>query len=92
MDLRNDILYTPYKDCLENTISTDELIANVNKMNLQITMRIYEHYPELSKYLEEMPVTIPTLEKPTISLSNLTKYYYSLNSLLNNYILSHVKN
>ncbi|MDP2387809.1 MAG: hypothetical protein Q8M29_15660 [Bacteroidota bacterium] len=92
MSSQNTALCTPYNNCIGKPLSTDQLIVNVNKMILKTTMKIYEYYPELSKYLEEMTVTIPMLEKPNISLYNLTMYYYSLNSLLNKYILGHVKN
>jgi hypothetical protein len=50
------------------------------------TMRTIENkYPELLKYLEEMPVTIPNNNNPEINSKNLKEYSDSLNSLLNNY-------
>lgn len=61
----------------------------LNAQILMITMKIRENYPELSKYLEEMPVTIPDEKNPEITTKNLTAYYDSLNSLLNKYILEH---
>ena len=33
---------------------------------LKITMKIKTDYPELSKYLEEMPTTIPDVKNPEI--------------------------
>ncbi len=56
-----------------------------NENILKITMRIKDQYPELSKYLEEMPVTIPDEKHPDITLKNLKAYYDSLCSLLNKY-------
>jgi len=55
----------------------------------KITMIINDQYPELSKYLEEMPVTIPVDKKPGITLQNLNAYYESLNVLLNKYKKEH---
>lgn len=54
---------------------------------LTITMKIKDEYPELSKYLTEMPETIPDENDPEITLKNLKVYFESLSSLLNNYIL-----
>lgn len=59
----------------------------LNSMILKITMTIRDQYPELSKYLEEMPVTIPDEKDPEITRTNLKTYYDSLISLLNKYIL-----
>ncbi len=52
-------------------------------------MRIRDKYPELSKYLEEMPVTIPDDNHPVVTIGKLQAYYDSLKSLLNNYISEH---
>lgn len=61
----------------------------LNSKILKITLKINEHYPELSKYLEEMPVTIPVDKKPEITLHILSAYYKSLDLLLNTYIKEH---
>jgi hypothetical protein len=58
-----------------------------NAKILTITMKIKDQYPELSKYLTEMPETIPDEKDPEITLKNLKVYFESLNSLLNKYIL-----
>lgn len=58
-----------------------------NTKILTITMKIKDQYPELSKYLTEMPETIPDEKDPEITLKNLKVYFESLNSLLNKYIL-----
>ena len=60
-----------------------------NKKIMEITMRIKDQYPELSKYLTEMQVTIPDEKDPEIHLNNLKQYYDSLNELLGKYILEH---
>lgn len=57
-----------------------------NSKILNITLKINDQYPELSKYLEEMPVTVPVDKTPEITLAHLRNYYESLNVLLNKYI------
>lgn len=57
----------------------------LNSEILKISMTILEKYPELSEYLTEMPVTIPSEDSPEITLKHLKSYYESLNLLLNNY-------
>ena len=54
---------------------------------LHITLKIKEQYPELSKYLEEMPITIPDKKYPIITSKILQYYYNSLTSLLDNYLI-----
>ena len=54
---------------------------------LHITLKIKEQYPELSKYLEEMPITIPDKKYPIITSKILQDYYNSLTSLLDNYLI-----
>ncbi|HWY37821.1 MAG TPA: hypothetical protein VNY73_04640 [Bacteroidia bacterium] len=54
---------------------------------LNITMLIKDQYPELSKYLEEMKVTIPDKSSPEITKRSLEAYYDSLNALLSKYVL-----
>ena len=53
---------------------------------LKITLSIKEHYPELSKYILEMPVTIPNIGNPKMNCEALQDYYDSLNVLLKKYI------
>jgi hypothetical protein len=52
---------------------------------LKITMKIKTEYPELSKYLEEMPVTIPDTKNPEMNIKTLQDYYNSLDSILKKY-------
>lgn len=63
--------------------------ADLNSNILKITMKIRDQHPELSKYIEEMPITIPDENNPEITLKNLKAYYDSLNSLLTKYLLEH---
>ncbi|HAQ21414.1 MAG TPA: alpha/beta hydrolase [Prolixibacteraceae bacterium] len=67
-------------------ITKDEkLILDLNSKILKITMTIKDDYPELSKYLDEMPVTIPSEKDPEVTLKLLNEYYESLQALLNKY-------
>jgi hypothetical protein len=58
----------------------------INAKILKITMTIQDKYPELSKFLTEMPVSIPNKVHPQINLKNLNDYYLSLEVLLNKYV------
>jgi hypothetical protein len=58
---------------------------------LELTMKIKEQYPELSKYILEMPVTIPNIENPEINCKALQDYYDSLRTMLKDYIENHIK-
>lgn len=60
--------------------------AELNAEILKITMTIKDHYPELSKYLEEMPVTIPSKYKAGVSRKSLSAYYESLKAMVSGYI------
>jgi hypothetical protein len=63
----------------------------LNEAILKITMKIRNDYPELSKYLLEMPVTIPDISNPEINSKTLTDYYESLENMLKKYIPNHNK-
>lgn len=70
-------------------ILKNSLEKEFNTKILKVTMLIMEKYPELSKYLEEMPETIPSENDPEVTLRNLKSYYTSLDSILKKYILEH---
>lgn len=61
----------------------------LNAKILKITMTIRNDYPELSKYLNEMPVTLPDVSKPEMNNKTLFEYYKSLESMLKEYSPSH---
>jgi len=61
----------------------------INKAILKITMKIKEQFPELSKYILEMPVTIPNVENPEMNSKALQDYYDSLKVLLKDYTENH---
>lgn len=70
--------------------ATDSKTMNQSaQMILQTTMLIQLEYPELSKFLEEMPVTIPDMKEPVMSREILNDYNDSLTILLAKYASSH---
>lgn len=71
---------------------TDKMLTKSwNAKILKTTMKIQEEYPELSKFLEEMPLTVPSNTNPEISANYLKTYHESLVEMLNNYIIEHPK-
>lgn len=66
-----------------------EAEKELNAKILKVTMTIKEQHPELSKYIEEMPVTIPDEKHPEITLKILQAYYDSLNSIVDKYTAEH---
>ena len=73
----------------KKTYSNEDAKADLNSKILKITLAINEQYPELSKYIEEMPVTIPNEKNPDVTLDNLKTYYESLSLMLNKYKSEH---
>lgn len=74
-------------------VAGSRLIKTEQELNqdiLAITMRIKDEFSELSKYIEEMPVTIPDVAHPEITSTNLKAYYDSLDQLLKKYIIDHL--
>ena len=53
-------------------------------------MLIGDKYPELSKYISEMTVTIPDVETPDINIKNLNDYHDSLVAILKKYAPNHI--
>ena len=83
--LPTEIKPVPEGQNLDKHPDYEQIENDLNSKILNITMRINDHYPELSKYLEEMPVTVPSEKDPEITLNQLKSYYESLNSLLQKY-------
>ena len=69
-----------------------ETEEEINAKILKVTMVIQENYPELSKYLNEMPITVPIDNNPKVNIKNLQKYYDSLLTLFRNYVAEHQLN
>ena len=64
-------------------------VKELNDDILKMTMTIQEHHPELSKYLEEMPITIPNVADPHIDRETLLEYHESLVTLMKQYEVNH---
>jgi len=64
----------------------EDLVRDLNLKIIRVTQEIKDHYPQLTKFLEEMPVAAPDEKDMGITLKSLKSYYDSLNSVLNNYI------
>lgn len=58
---------------------------------MDITYKIESEYPELYKYLDENPVTIPIVEHPHLTNKVFSDYLTDLKNLLNNHIQTHKK-
>lgn len=54
----------------------------LNARIMELTNKIREERPELSKYIDEMPITIPSDSDPEISQKILKDYIISLKDLL----------
>lgn len=63
----------------------DKVEKELNKKIIEITNKIRQNYPELLKYLDEMPETIPSEEDPDINHKALSNYYESLVDLVEEY-------
>lgn len=100
--MENKSMNTGTENLVTNEIGLEYQAQNANKNSvyehlenylnskiLKTTTIIKNQYPELSEYLNEMPVTIPSETSPEIALNNLKTYGESLNSILINYKLEH---
>ena len=66
---------------LETTKSVKEIELSI----LEKILEIESKFPELTKYLNEMPVQ----QNPKINTKSLQEYAESLEAILNNYAISH---
>ena len=55
----------------------------------KLTLEIREKYPEMSKYIGEMPITNPDKEHPDINAKVLTDYYNDLLAIMKRYSTEH---
>lgn len=56
-----------------------------------LTLKIEQDYPELYKYLDENPITIPCCNHPKMDIKNFSDYLDSLKQLLKHHIEKHQK-
>ncbi len=55
----------------------------------QLTSNIETNYPELYRFLDENPLTIPNVSHPTIDQASLLAYFESLKQLLRHHLETH---
>ncbi|BAO55262.1 MULTISPECIES: hypothetical protein [Flavobacteriaceae] len=57
----------------------------------ELTVRIEHEYPELYRYLDENPITIPVDDEAKPTIKSFADYLESLKSILEKYMESHNK-
>lgn len=57
----------------------------INQKILEIKNEIFTNYPELTKFLNEMPVTTTDVDPNNISIKDLKEYYNSLKAMVKKY-------
>jgi predicted nucleic acid-binding Zn-ribbon protein len=67
-------------------------IQQLNDDIQQITTKIANEYPELTKFITEIPSKNEENMNETITIQDLKNYYSSLESLLKNYSKDHLEN
>jgi hypothetical protein len=77
---------------VDQNLNSEEMEKDLNSRILEITLTIQNNFPELSKFIEEMPVTIPVEADKQITINHLKSYYESLVSMLARYKLDHPAN
>jgi hypothetical protein len=66
-----------------------EIENDLNNKIIKITQKINIDHPELIKYLDEMPITIPDEKDPDLNFITLQNYYDSLITFLSKYEIEH---
>lgn len=69
----------------------DELRSIQNEIT-RITTIIETEYPELYPFLEELTITLPDSDHPTINVAIMNSYLDNLKTLLLHYIETHKNN
>lgn len=68
-------------------------MKSINQLNMDIvniTMKIQKDFPELSKYIKEIPINKVNISE-NISRKNLLDYYNSLKMMLKKYAMTHIR-
>jgi NADH dehydrogenase len=68
-----------------NTKSKMNKETELTNKIISLTMMMEAKYPELSKYIDEMPITIPIETHPEVNIENLENYHNSLLSMVDGY-------
>ena len=56
---------------------------------IKTTLKINEEFPELSKYIKEIPMIFSETDDKEINIKNLKEYHNSLQELLSKYSATH---
>jgi hypothetical protein len=64
-------------------------LQNILQEITQLTTNIETNYPELYRYLDENPLTLPTMDKPHMDKQVLESYLKSLEELLRHHLETH---
>ncbi|ULC57883.1 hypothetical protein MBM09_08105 [Flaviramulus sp. BrNp1-15] len=64
-------------------------LQNIENKIVELTTLIETQYPELYKFLEESPETMPSINHPDINTKIMEDYLESLNQLLKHHIETH---
>lgn len=64
----------------QNTVSPGKL--SINEKITHLSSYIAKAHPELYKFIEEMPMTVPIEKNPTITSAQLESYFESLSLLI----------
>ena len=71
---------------LKNKLAIREMLEKeLNAKILKLTLIINDKYKEITRFIEEMPDTIPNINHPKITLQLLANYYNSLDELVKSY-------
>jgi hypothetical protein len=69
----------------QNSLETTKSVKEIELSIIEKILEIESKFPELTKYLNEMPVQ----QNPKINTKSLQEYAESLEAILNNYAISH---
>jgi hypothetical protein len=58
----------------------------------ELTNKIETYYPELYRFLDENPLTLPVIAHPKVDKVALEEYLQSLRGLLQHHTETHIKN
>ena len=64
--------------------------AELEQDIIHITMKIHHEFPELSKYIAEMPLKVSGTDTEGVDKKSFKEYYNSLNELVSEYSKTHL--
>jgi len=76
---------------MENESAINKQEREIDDKIIEVINKINKKYPELVKYIDEIPTFDRDKDKPEITIKNLNAYYESLCSILMTYGAEHGK-